>query len=129
MKTSRLSDFPNGIRLSLSGPPNQSAAVMLRFAMATKNDYAYMAFLNSNETVEISREELLATFDAQLNMFVMDYVDPRVMDESALLNAMEAFTRFNAFLKYPKDFRNRVLEILQGNIDFDRFQIIVDRLM
>lgn len=69
--------FPRRVRVRIHHSRAEGLAVNLRFGMARKNDYYYIAFLGPDGYVEIPDDELIRSFEAERKFFIMDYVHVR----------------------------------------------------
>ena len=100
--------IPEKVIVTASGDFKCGLAVRLKFSMSKKNDYFFTAFLDERGKAEISKTELLRSFDADRNLFLMDYIDPRAAFTGQItahvLNKAEITKSINArgmFKKYP----------------------------
>ena len=69
--------FPNKVIVTAKGEFKPGLAIRLKFGMSKKNDYSYIAFLDSEGIAKVTKDELLRDFDESQKLFGMDYCNPR----------------------------------------------------
>jgi hypothetical protein len=123
--------LPENISLRAVGPSPDGLAISLYFEMSIKNNFGYLAFLGHDGTATISKKELTDQFDEERNMFLMDYVDPRVaftgkitakvLGVEGIVRALEAFTLYRKHVAYPMDYEKNLRMALSKNPDPDHY--------
>ena len=119
------------VRTTHSSP--EGLAVILLFKMKSKNDFSYIVFLDSNGIAEVFREDILKHFDEQRNVFIMDYIDPRIgftgemsahiLSSSELKGALSAFQMFRDKLWYPSKYEERLNKAIAQGQDSGGFKV------
>jgi hypothetical protein len=112
------SNFPESITVQVAPNPASGLAVLICFEMFKKNNFNYTIFVGKDGVATIRAEELLKWFDETRFLFLMDYVNPRgnftgritakVLSNSDLLRAIEAFERFYDKVQFPADYETNL---------------------
>jgi hypothetical protein len=128
--------FPRRTIVRATPLPPEGLAVRLSFAMLKKNSFDFVVFLGADGIAEISEDELLAWFDQERNMFIMDYVDPRtnftgqvtakVLSTTELQGALRAFEKYSRYSKYPDNYKKFLnLAIERGQDDTAKYHVVI----
>ena len=101
--------------------------------MREKNAFSYLVFLDSHGDAEISGEELLRAFDEERNIFIMDYIDPRIgytgkmdcrmLDPNELQRALDAFQMFRGKMSFPANYEEHLRAELQNKRNPKNYQL------
>jgi hypothetical protein len=129
--------FPNSVIIAANGSFKPGLAIRLRFAMSGRNDFYYTAFLDDNGMAKVGRDELLRSFDAGRNLFIMDYCDPRavftgqitshVLTGKEITKAIEARGIFKKY-PYPNNYFENLKLALTANPDDARVEILIEQV-
>jgi hypothetical protein len=123
MKPTTGKPVPERIIVTASGSAfYDGVAVMLRFGMVQKNDFAYLAFLDRDGRAEITKSDYLRLFDEMINYALMDYHNPRgafngtvsadVMTQVQVEGAIHAHSLYSGF-PYPEGYRECLINALR----------------
>jgi hypothetical protein len=115
--------------------PPEGLAVRLSFAMLKKYSFDFVVFLGADGSAEISEDELLAWFDQERSMFIMDYVDARtnfigqvtakVLNTSELQGALRAFEKYSRYSRYPDHYRELLNRAIGRGQDPAKYHVVV----
>lgn len=129
--------IPETVILRATGDLKCGLAVRLRFSMSKKNDFYYTVFLDAKGQAEVSRGELLRSFDADRNFFLMDYCDPRilfsgqitahVLTSGEIAKAIQARDMFKKF-PYPENYFENLKLALTASPDDGKVAIGVEQI-
>ena len=117
--------FPENIIVVARGQFQPGVAVRITFGMAEKNDFDYITFLDATGRAEISREQLLRSFDQERQFFLMDFADPRtafngdiqaeLLTKEDVETAIEAYGKFSSHYDYPHGYLDGLKLALTAN--------------
>src|SRR5271163_972321 len=90
---------------------SEGVGVMLRFKMARKCDYSYLAFLGADGRSVVEKSDYLAEFKKDSHFAIMDYIDPitgftgeirgEVCGKEMIEKAIKAYEFYKKYITYP----------------------------
>ena len=105
--------IPKKIIVKAKGEKTSGVSVILKFKMLQKNDFDFIVFLDDSGKAEISRDDLLRSFDRDRNLFLMDFCDPRqvftgqieawVATTDEIEGAIKSYELYKKHISYPPD--------------------------
>jgi hypothetical protein len=129
--------IPEKVIVTAIGNFRSGLAICLKFSMSKKNDYYYIVFLNEEGKAEINTGDLLRSFDADRNFFLMDYVDPRaaftgqieahVLSKEEIAKSIDARNIFKKF-PYPENYFENLNTALVIAPDEGKVTISVEKI-
>jgi hypothetical protein len=127
--------FPSRVSIQVHPADQDGLAVILRFKSSIKNDFDYIAFVDSTGRAELHGDELLRSFDEDRDFFIMDYADPRfvftgqitaeVLSTVALEGAVDVLRQFTSY-SFPKDYKKNLRRAALQGQNPDKYQVAVD---
>src|SRR6185437_12726533 len=129
------SNLPASITVHVAPNPTNGLAVSVCFEMSKKNNFNYPVFVGKDGIATIRADEFLRWFDETRFLFLMDYVNPRtnftgritarVLNNSDLLRAIEAFETWHGKVRFPADYESNLRAAVRRSQSPDEYHVDV----
>ncbi len=101
--------------------------------MTRKNPFYYVGFLKADGTLRLTQAQLLASFEQDVVMGIMDYGNPNAeftgrisiegMSAEDLNRAILAFDQFHEFSNYPPGYRESLVRARSDGLNPGEFEL------